>query len=283
MNRYRFLLALLMTAVALCGPAAADQIVYFVNGKAITVKSIEKGPKITVLEVEGGGRIGVPTEQIERIEELQTSSPAAAPVAPPVTTPVTIPQNPPAAPQTPPPATTAPSGPPPAVGPGVGGKSMDPHGMPTKPLDIGGDEGAAGPQTSASMPNQGIRGIPAARPPQGMARQDGLYGGAGGYGRRSNNRGGGYGRSRPPLTYDQPARGTQAQKPGPPPPGPGTGTQNPPPPPAPPVPPPADHDAGANDDAGAPPPPAQEPDPAETPQDDGGGTEPQSDDDGNQS
>ena len=65
-------------------PASADQVVYFVNGKAITVKSVEKGDRLTILEIEGGGRIGVPTAQIDRIEDLQLSAPAQGVAAPPV-------------------------------------------------------------------------------------------------------------------------------------------------------------------------------------------------------
>ena len=59
----------------------ADQIVYFVNGKAMTVKAVEKGERFTTLEMEGGGRIGVPTDQIVRIEEYQVSAGVAAPAA----------------------------------------------------------------------------------------------------------------------------------------------------------------------------------------------------------
>lgn len=79
--------------------AFADQVVYFVNGKAITVKSVEKGDRLTILEIEGGGRIGVPTAQIDRIEDLQPATPQgvavpqspvpqapAAPVSPAVVT-----------------------------------------------------------------------------------------------------------------------------------------------------------------------------------------------------
>jgi hypothetical protein len=65
-------------------PASADQVVYFVNGKAITVKNVEKGDRLTILEIEGGGRIGVPTAQIDRIEELQLSAPAQGVPAPAV-------------------------------------------------------------------------------------------------------------------------------------------------------------------------------------------------------
>src|SRR5262245_51319907 len=96
-------------------PAFADQVVYFVNGKAITVKNVEKGDKITILEIEGGGRIGVPTQQISRIEDLNLSPPAPATVpvaaapamaapapapavaAPPAAIPTSAPANPAAA------------------------------------------------------------------------------------------------------------------------------------------------------------------------------------------
>lgn len=63
-------------ALFLAVPAVlrADQVVYFLKGKAIVVKSVEKGVKFTVLELEGGGRVGVPTEQIERIEDVQGAS-----------------------------------------------------------------------------------------------------------------------------------------------------------------------------------------------------------------
>ncbi len=55
--------------------AIADQVVYFSNGKAMMVKKIETGDLITILEIEGGGRIGVPTSQIVRIEEYAVSKP----------------------------------------------------------------------------------------------------------------------------------------------------------------------------------------------------------------
>ena len=55
--------------------AIADQVVYFSNGKAIMVKKIEVRDSITILEIEGGGRIGVPTAQIVRIEEYAVSKP----------------------------------------------------------------------------------------------------------------------------------------------------------------------------------------------------------------
>ncbi len=55
--------------------AIADQVVYFSNGKAMMVKKIEPGDSITILELEGGGRIGVPTAQIVKIEEYAVSKP----------------------------------------------------------------------------------------------------------------------------------------------------------------------------------------------------------------
>jgi hypothetical protein len=84
------LLVLLAAAVAFAGvPAAfADQVVYFQNGKAIMVKSVEKGDKLTILEMEGGGKIGVPSAQIVRIEDYVVTATggtqtAAAPVPQP--------------------------------------------------------------------------------------------------------------------------------------------------------------------------------------------------------
>jgi hypothetical protein len=78
------LILTVLAGLLLSRPAAADQVVYFVNGKAITVKKVEKGDRLTILEIDGGGRIGVPTAQIDRIEELQLSPQSPALVAPPV-------------------------------------------------------------------------------------------------------------------------------------------------------------------------------------------------------
>jgi len=55
--------------------AIADQVVYFTNGKAMMVKKVEQGDIVTILELEGGGRLGVPSEQILRIEEYAVSQP----------------------------------------------------------------------------------------------------------------------------------------------------------------------------------------------------------------
>lgn len=89
MHRLERLFLLPLAVAVLAGlstsrTALADQVVYFVNGKAITVKKVEKGDKLTILEIDGGGRIGVPTAQIDRIEDLQLSPPSQSVVAPPV-------------------------------------------------------------------------------------------------------------------------------------------------------------------------------------------------------
>ena len=77
--RYRRLLPFMAALLCAGVPCSfADQVVYFVNGKAIMVKSVEKGEKFTILEMEGGGRIGVPTEQISKIEDYAVSDPVAA-------------------------------------------------------------------------------------------------------------------------------------------------------------------------------------------------------------
>src|SRR2546427_12296283 len=122
--RYRRLLPLVATLLLAGVPRSfADQVVYFVNGKAIMVKSVEKGEKFTVLEMEGGGRIGVPTEQISKIEDYVVSAPVAAQGAPPQVA---------AAPALPAPALPAQAGgpaaplPQPTVipGPGIGGRPV---------------------------------------------------------------------------------------------------------------------------------------------------------------
>ena len=50
-----FAIVLLCAAVPL---SFADQVVYFVNGKAIMVKSVEKGEKFTILEMRVAARSG---------------------------------------------------------------------------------------------------------------------------------------------------------------------------------------------------------------------------------
>ena len=86
-------------AFSLASPLCADQVVYFINGKAIMVKSVEKGDKFTVLEMDGGGKMGVPTDQIARVEEYVLSAPGAPPAAPaaPQAAPQTAPAPVPAA------------------------------------------------------------------------------------------------------------------------------------------------------------------------------------------
>ena len=185
MRRSRLKLTLLAAplALALGAPVHADQVVYFSNGKAIMVKSVEKGEKFTVLEMEGGGRIGVPTDQIARIEEYAISAPSAPQAAPPPAPAPVAAQAP--APQ---PAVTGsgaligiPSNLPPAApmtpGPGVGGRPTTAPGKgisALRPLDISGGavpmpglqrpapQGNAGPAVGG--PGGGYRGSGAARP-----------------------------------------------------------------------------------------------------------------------
>ncbi len=86
---------LLSAAVVLCGAltfAVADQVVYFTNGKAIMVKKIEKQGDITILEIDGGGRIGVPTSQIVRIEQYAVSSTGGPRIGAPSIAPATTPR-----------------------------------------------------------------------------------------------------------------------------------------------------------------------------------------------
>ena len=76
--RYRRLLPFVAALLCAGVPCSfADQVVYFVNGKAIMVKSVEKGDKFTILEMEGGGKVGVPTDQISKIEEFVVTAPSA--------------------------------------------------------------------------------------------------------------------------------------------------------------------------------------------------------------
>ena len=89
----RFATALLTAAVASVVPSFADQIVYFVNGKAIMVKSVEQQGVLTLLEMEGGGRMGVPSEQIARVEEYELSAPVIP--APPVAAQIPVQASPP--------------------------------------------------------------------------------------------------------------------------------------------------------------------------------------------
>jgi hypothetical protein len=148
--------------LALGAPVLADQVVYFINGKAIMVKSVEKGEKFTVLEMEGGGRIGVPTDQIARIEDYAISAPPAPQVAAPA--PVVV-----QAPAAQPPLTASggqigipsnlPPAPPMTPGPGVGGRPTTAPGQGIaglRPLDVsGGATPAPGLQRPAPQANAG--------------------------------------------------------------------------------------------------------------------------------
>jgi len=125
----------------------ADQVVYFVNGKAIMVKSVEKGDKFTILEMEGGGKIGVPTDQINKIEDFAVTAPPTPQAVPVQSAPTPAAAAPivaaAAASAAAPPAVASglPAEPSMPVGPGIGGR---PAGGPNdnlariKPLDIGG-------------------------------------------------------------------------------------------------------------------------------------------------
>lgn len=282
----------ILVAAALLSPVSADQVVYFVNGKAITVKSVEKGPKITVLEVEGGGRIGVPSEQIEKIEELQPASPGVgytSPVAaPPVTAPATVINNPPAGATNP---ATAPAPPtsPVATGPGMGGKTGAPGSMPTQPIGIGGETAAAGteavPGAKEVAANPALRSTPAGVPPMaGVARQDGASGRAGAMPQRQFRRGNAYNKARPPILYGGGQPSGRPLQPGGAPAGAAAaaeaGLKNPPPPPEPEVPVQDEPLDEAPEDPGAVPP--AEPG-ADAPQGDGAAAETPTDDGGNES
>lgn len=240
----------ILIAAALLSPASADQIVYFVNGKAITVKSVEKGPKITVLEVEGGGRIGVPSEQIEKIEDLQPASPGVGytpPVAaPPVTAPAAIINNPPVGATNPATTPTPPTASPVATGPGTGGHMGAPGSMPTQPIGIGGDTVAAGTEAATGAKevaaNPALRSAPAGMPPPmpGVARQDGAGGRTGAMPQRQFRRGNAYSKARPPILYGGGQQTGRPLQPGGAPAGAAAaadaGLKNPPPPPEPEVP-----------------------------------------------
>lgn len=237
-------------AFSLVSPLCADQVVYFVNGKAIMVKSVEKGDKFTVLEMDGGGKMGVPTDQIARIEEYVLSAPAApqfvaAPAPAVVPAPAVAPA--PAAPQAANPFESRiggiPANLPPAApmipGPGVGGRPADGPGRGLaglKPLELSGVaaqspglQRQSGPQQTAGPamggPAGAYRGGNAPRPnfnPAGR-RFDGRPGMAGrGGGRRPEMN-----RSMPPAAQqpiqNQPAAQNQ-------PPAQAPATPNPPPP-----------------------------------------------------
>jgi len=211
-------------------PAAfADQVVYFVNGKAIMVKSVEKGAKFTVLEMDGGGRMGVPTEQIARIEEYEVSA-AGAPVVAIASAPAPV-QQPvaPAAPASTPGAVAPLTGVPQAMGfprpvpaalgPGMGGiPQQGAQGLAgLRPLSVGNDAGGAPvpayPRQATGMgPGMGGRNAAGVMPGPGL-------GGAARANGRPGMGGRGRGRGRPLMYgYQPPPETAAAPAPAPPPP-----------------------------------------------------------------
>jgi len=212
-------LAFLAVTACLAIPVSADQIVYFSNGKAMTVKSVEKGDKFTILEVDGGGRVGVPTDQIIRIEDLETINPyVAQPPAPQTAAP------PPVAPvMVAPPDGTRPGLPALAAGaptgPGIGGVPNQALGS-VRPLDIAGSSDASAGRLQPG-PAYGANGGPAYGGAQrlgmgGMMQQAGpagsrRYGGPAMGGRRS----GMGGRPRPDLSQLQPSTSVPGPQPTP--------------------------------------------------------------------
>ena len=281
-NRLRLTLLAAPLALVLGAPVRADQVVYFTNGKAIMVKSIEKGEKFTVLEMDGGGRIGVPTDQIARIEEYAVSAPAAPQAAPP-------PVAAPVAAQTPAeqPARTAGGGPigipsnlPPAPpmtpGPGVGGRPLTAPGRgiaDLRPLDISGGAAPAPvlqrpvPQANAGPamggPGKAYQGSGAARPNFAAGRRSAVRPGMAGRGGRSPEINRYMPPPSPPPVQSQPPVPSPAPEQNPPPPAEDDPSTNPDPEtePAPPT----DPDNETSD----PEPPA--PEQGETPDDSSGG------------
>jgi hypothetical protein len=235
MTRTKKASPLLLVAASLIGASGAsmlfaDQVVYFVNGKAMTVKKVEKGDRVTILEVEGGGRIGVPTLQIDRIDELEVAQaapavaiPAPAASQPPTAVPAVTP--PPAAV---PPATSASNTAPgmaPATGPMIGGKPTGTGNNLAGPQPPA--AGAQGPDGALLPPSPQKAISPGAMPGAGLRPPGSRFDGAmsrPNAGRRYNGRGfGGPGQGRPSsaLYYPprppagQPAAGTSApQAPG---------------------------------------------------------------------
>jgi hypothetical protein len=279
----------MIAGLALATPAAADQVVYFVNGKAMTVKKVEKGDRLTILEVDGGGRIGIPTEQIDRIEELVLSNPAPAVAAPPPVIPAAGigPQaQPTAAVKTTasaaaaaPPTAAAPGAP---VGPMIGGVATQPGGglAGLQPLAVDGTEddgpmrvtapSAAPPRAAAASTPGTSPATGALAPPPGVRNNALMTGPGAPQARRFNARGGAYGRMRPPaVNYVLPqgqGGAAPATAPGAKPATAAQGTAAPPPPPAPepavadPVPETADPAPDSEGEADAPAdPPAEDP------------------------
>ncbi|HYV84764.1 MAG TPA: hypothetical protein VFB49_02535 [Patescibacteria group bacterium] len=223
---------LLLTALAAAVPARADQIVYFVNGKAMTVKSVERGDRVTILEIEGGGRIGVPSVQIDRVEELQLSAPAAATAA------VVVPPPAPAAPVQPVANLQAnaaaggnPAGPVATAAVATPQTAPVPDGKSSPPAQASGKVNPVGLGELDAVPPQAL---PPSYNPGGMGPRGGQYGAQGGAigvgarfnnnlngvigrpdgpGRRLNARLGPLARVRPPVSAPPPALPGQAQPP----------------------------------------------------------------------
>jgi len=276
----RYVKHLPLAAALLCAslaPSFADQIVYFVNGKAITVKSVEKGEKFTVLEMEGGGRVGVPTDQIARIEDYVVTEPVAAPVAAPVAQaapPSQAAAAPSAAVQAVTPGTPLPL-PTTQPGPGMGGRPVGGPGQNVaglKPIEIG--EPAAPPEAPQHQaPRMGAANRGAANGPTMSGPQARPYAGGRRPGRPAfAGRGAGRLAAMNPANAP-PAAGSQAATGGAP--GPGGASASPPPPAAPP---PSESAPAAGSETEEPPPPPpddsnEEPnDPATQPDDSSGDT-----------
>jgi len=159
----RHLRYLPLVALLLCAGIPltfADQVVYFVNGKAIMVKSVEKGEKFTILEMDGGGRIGVPTDQISKIEDFAVSEPVPvqAAVAPPQVVSAVVPPLParPAGPSTPISPTSM------TPGPGIGGRPAPGAAQSItgiRPIEIGESGPPVEGQRSLSRPGMANRGL----------------------------------------------------------------------------------------------------------------------------
>jgi hypothetical protein len=189
MRHFRYLPLVALLLCACIPPTFADQVVYFVNGKAIMVKSVEKGEKFTILEMDGGGRIGVPTDQISKIEDFAVSQPVLAPGPAPDTSPqvvsAVVPPLPvrPASPSTPISPTSM------TPGPGIGGRPAPGAAQSitgVRPIEIGESGPPVVGQRSLSRPGMANRGLGApAMVPTGSGRANlaaGRRPGAGGRG-----------------------------------------------------------------------------------------------------
>jgi hypothetical protein len=192
------ILAALSLGMACTSQAIADQVVYFVNGKAMLVKSVERGAKFTVLEMDGGSKMGVPNEHIARIEEYEISAPSPVPVAVAPSVEPVLPAAIAAQPQ---------AGVPPAMplslGPGIGGVAQGMDRL--KPLAVGAE--GEDPQRGPAWGRRGRGGMGAAGGGrfQGGAMGPGMNGPGGrGAGRQGMSGRGGRAGGRPEwLGYQQ--------------------------------------------------------------------------------